>query len=67
MIGEAVGNLQQQFEASLAERDMQVKEAKAAAEVASKMGHTEEDLRGMVGGMLAEFVQQMGSGVESAT
>ena len=67
MIGEAVGNLEQQFEASLAERDMQVKEVKAAAEVASKMGPTEEKMREMVGGMLAEFVQQMGSGVESAT
>jgi hypothetical protein len=67
MINEAVGNLQQQFEASLAERDMQVKEVKAAADVASKMGPTEEKMREMVGGMLAEFVQQMGSGVESAT
>lgn len=66
LIEQATAQLAEQFENSLAERDMAIKEAKAAAEVIDKVGPSEEQLREQVGGIIAEFLQNMGGGVESA-
>ncbi len=65
MIAQTVEQLQQQFEESLAERDMQIKEATAMAEINAKLGENEDHLREVVGGLLAEFLQEVGTGVES--
>lgn len=66
---EAVGNLKQQFEQSVANREVEVKEFEAQTDRLAKLADKMPDegqLRDMVGKMIAEFVQQMGSMAESA-
>ena len=66
MIQQATQQLEQQFMASLEERDMQVKEYEAETDRIAKTVPKEEELREMVGTMLAEFLQELNTGAITA-
>lgn len=68
MIQEAVMGLQEQFQASIEEREVQVKEFAAETdrlEAIAKSIPQEDQLREMVGEMLAELFTELKSGVQS--